>query len=177
LYLRYQQGQHANSTAGILNAALMIVFSMLLVAVMLKSSLRIRYIYAACLYVGGVALIMAKFVVLHSVPFAEAIVTIMAVPISAINAFPFALVGAMNKRAQANGQEQDTGVQMGVLNIFVTLPQLIATVVVGALRARGEESALPWAFLMAGVSFGVAGSGALFLNDSLGTSSAREVRK
>merc|ERR1712151_676049 len=49
LYLRYQQGQQANSTAGILNAALMIVFSMFLVAVMLKSSLRIRYIYAACL--------------------------------------------------------------------------------------------------------------------------------
>jgi len=172
LNIRYEQGQQANSMAGLCNAGLMIAFSMVLIALMLKSSVPLRYIYAACLYVGAVALVLAKFMVGHSVLFAKLIVTIMAIPICAVNAFPFALVGAMNKKAQAEGRTPDTGVQMGVLNIFVCVPQLVATLVIGALRAGNAETALPWAFLMAGVSFAVAGTGAFFLNDAVASKSA-----
>jgi len=96
---------------------------------------------------------------------AMAIVTLIAVPVSAINAFPFALVGAMNKGAAEEGKATDTGVQMGVLNIFICLPQLMSTLVVGAMREHLSVSALPWVFFMAGISFAIAGTGAFFLND------------
>merc|ERR1712060_231606 len=127
--------------------------------------LPLRYIYAGCLYAGAVALVMAKLAVHHSVVVAMTIVTLIAVPVSAINAFPFALVGAMNKSAAEEGQATDTGVQMGVLNIFICMPQLLSTLVVGAMREHLSASALPWVFFMAGVSFAIAGTGAVFLND------------
>merc|ERR1719203_2232561 len=133
---------------------------------MLKSTIPLRYLYAQCLYAGAVALILAKIAV-HggSVLLAMAVVASIAVPVSAINAFPFALVGAMNKSAAESGEATDTGVQMGVLNIFICTPQLLATVVVGAMRDRFSVAALPWVFFMAGVSFAIAGTGALFLKD------------
>merc|ERR1719210_887099 len=122
--------------------------------------------YAQCLYAGAVALILAKIAVhAGSVLLAMAVVASIAIPVSAINAFPFALVGAMNKSAAEAGEATDTGVQMGVLNIFICMPQLLSTLVVGAMREKLSVSALPWVFLMAGFSFAVAGSGALFLND------------
>jgi len=162
----YEEGQDANSSAGLLNSALMIFFSMVLVVLMLKSTIPLRYLYAQSLYAGAVALILAKIAV-HggSVLVAMAVVASIAVPVSAINAFPFALVGAMNKSAAEAGEATDTGVQMGVLNIFICMPQLISTVLVAILRDHLSTSALPWVFFMAGVSFAVAGTGALFLND------------
>merc|ERR1711865_998137 len=51
---KYEDGQNANTTAGLLNSGLMIVFSMTLVIFMLKSTCPLRYVYAACLY-GGAA--------------------------------------------------------------------------------------------------------------------------
>jgi len=163
---KYEDGQGANTTAGLLNAGLMVFFSMSLVFMMLKTTVPLRYIYAACLYAGAASLIVAK-VAVHagSVGVAMTIVTLIAVPVSAINAFPFALVGAMNKSAELEGKTTDTGVQMGVLNIFICMPQLLSTLVVGAMREHLSASALPWVFLMAGVSFAVAGTGAMFLND------------
>jgi len=167
LRLHYEEGQNANSTAGLLNSGLMIVFSMMLVAMMLQSNLPIRFIYAGCLYAGAIALIMAKLAVGHSVIAATLVATVIAIPVSAISAFPFALVGAMNKSAEEEGKEADTGKQMGVLNIFICAPQLFATFAVTAMRERLSDSALPWVFLMAGGSFAVAGTAALALNDRL----------
>jgi len=162
---KYEDGQVANTTAGLMNSALMIVFSSCLIFLMLKSTIPLRYIYAGCLYAGACSLILAKIAVYHSVTWAMAIVTLIAVPVSAINAFPFALVGAMNKAAAEEGKEPDTGVQMGVLNIFICTPQLLSTLVVGSMREKLSVSALPWVFFMAGISFAVAGTGAFFLND------------
>jgi len=163
---KYEEGQDANTTAGLLNSGLMVIFSMSLVVLMLKSTLPIRYIYAGCLYAGAASLVTAKIAVhAGSVAVAMAIVTFIAVPVSAVNAFPFALVGAMNKSAAEAGKATDTGVQMGVLNIFICMPQLLATLVVGAMREHLSLSALPWVFFMAGISFAVAGTGATVLND------------
>jgi len=163
---RYEDGQNANTTAGLLNSVLMIVFSMMLVIFMLKSTCPLRYVYAGCLYGGAAALIVAKIAVhAGSVVVAMTIVTLIAVPVSAVNAFPFALVGAMNKSAAEDGKATDTGVQMGVLNIFICMPQLLSTLVVGAMRNSLSTSALPWVFFMAGISFAIAGTGAIFLND------------
>jgi len=162
---RYEDGQAANTTAGLLNSGLMVFFSMSLVFLMLKSTFPLRYIYAGCLFAGALSLVMAKIAVHHSVGVAMTIVTLIAVPVSAINAFPFALVGAMNKSAEEDGKATDTGVQMGVLNIFICMPQLLSTLVVGAMREHLSVTALPWVFLMAGISFGIAGIGAVFLND------------
>merc|ERR1719491_557499 len=162
----YDDGQDANTTAGLMNSGLMMMFSMSLVFVMLKTTVPLRYMYAGCLYAGSVSLILAKIAV-HSgsVVWAMGIVTLIAVPVSAINAFPFALVGAMNKSAAEAGEAADTGVQMGVLNIFICMPQLLSTIVVGLLREHLSVSALPWVFFMAGISFAIAGTGALALND------------
>merc|ERR1719469_710603 len=118
---------------------------------MLKTSVPIRYLYAGCLFGGAVAM---------------GIATAIAVPVSAVNAFPFALVGAMNKSAATQGKAPaNTGVQMGVLNIFICTPQLLSTLVVGIMREQLSASALPWVFFMAGLSFAIAGAGALVLND------------
>lgn len=162
---RYEEGQNANTTAGLYNSAFMVVFSMSLVVLMIKSYFPLRYVYAVCLYVGAASLILAKIAVYHSLLWAMGIVTMIAVPVSAVNAFPFALVGAMNKSAAEEGKATDTGVQMGVLNIFICMPQLLATLVVGAMRENLSASALPWVFFMAGISFAIAGTGALILND------------
>lgn len=163
---RYEDGQNANTTGGLLNSGLMVLFSIGLVVFMLKSTVPLRYVYAGCLYAGAAALIVAKLAVhAGSVTVAMAIVTLIAVPVSAVNAFPFALVGAMNKSAAEEGKATDTGVQMGVLNIFICLPQLVSTLVVGTMREHLSTSALPWVFFIAGVSFAIAGTGALVLND------------
>lgn len=171
----YDEGQNANSIAGLLQSGLQILFSLILIAVLLKSSVPIRHIYAVCLYIGTVALVLAKFAVGHSVNTAILMITILAIPVSATNAFPFALVGAMNKDAQEAGRTVDTGMQMGVLNVFICTPQFIATLVVGALRNRlSQEQALPWVFFMGGVSFAIAGTGAWFVNDRLVSQSIKE---
>jgi len=163
---RYEAGQSANVTAGLFNSGLMVVFSMSLIYFMLKTSVPIRYLYAGCLFGGAVALILAKIAVHHSVYWAMGIATAIAVPVSAVNAFPFALVGAMNKSAATQGKAPaNTGVQMGVLNIFICTPQLLSTLVVGIMREQLSASALPWVFFMAGLSFAIAGGGALVLND------------
>jgi len=165
--IRYNEGQNANSSAGILCACLQVAFSMFLIVLLFTTRVPVRCLYALCLYVGAVALLMAKFAVGHSVFMATLIVVLIAIPVSAINALPFALVGAMNKRMQQEGKEVDTGVQMGVLNIFICAPQFFATLAVGALRERLSQAALPWVFLMAAAAFALAGTAAWAVNDRL----------
>merc|ERR1712062_656332 len=165
LRLLYLQGQDTNSTAGLSQSMLQIACSMTLIGLMHKTALPLRKIYSGCLFVGAAALTSAKFCVGNSVGLAVMVVTVMAIPFAAISAFPYALVGALNKRAQEEGQVHDMGVQMGLLNIFIVVPQLIATVVVGSMQHSLGVSALPWAFFIAGVSFAIGGCGALALND------------
>lgn len=169
----YQEGQDANSTAGMANALATILCSMLLIGAMLKTQLPIRYVYAFCLFGGALAMMLPKIAVGHSVGLAILVCALVAIPYSAIFSFPFSIVGAMNKRAQEAGQEVETGLQMGVLNLFICTPQFVVTFAVGGVRSWLGREAMPWVLLIGGVSFAIAGVGALTLKgDEATTKSA-----
>eukprot|EP00121_Abeoforma_whisleri_P011128 Awhi_evm2s10266 len=98
----------------------------------------------------------------------------MAVPISGINSFPFAIVGTYNMNQEENSCENveggkkkketmEVGSQFGLLNLFIVVPQIICTLVIGELRKSYGDEGLSWAIFAAGVSFGIAAVIALFI--------------
>lgn len=160
---KYDNGLEKNSIAGIYHG----LFSLVFVFALMYSlkCLRLRIAYGVCLILGGLNLIFAKFGVnVGDYAYGVLVIVAMGVPLSAINAFPFALVGALNKNGE--GEANETGVQMGILNVFICTPQLICTIVIAWMRSEMGDEGLPWGFFMAGVSFCIGGVLAFFLDDS-----------
>ena len=91
----------------------------------------------------------------------------ISIPISAINSFPFAVVGKYQQDdlAKTGGtQTSDTGTMFGLLNLSIVIPQIIVTFVVGSMRANIEDG-LSWVLVMAGVSMGISAVCAVFVHE------------
>lgn len=158
----YNDGLSHYSRSGIYANLLQIVYGFFLASLVTFGYLkRTRFVYAGSLAVGAVMLILSKFGP-QTLGMAYAVAILAAVPISAINAFPFAIVGKYHAESSAH---LDVGVQMGILNLFICTPQLIITFVVAGMRSGLGESGLAWALVIGGCCFGVAAIIALFVRE------------
>ncbi|KAJ3362077.1 hypothetical protein GGF32_006530 [Allomyces javanicus] len=161
-FAKYTAGDNAYSESGIYANLLQTIFSLALALAMNHGILRrVKIPYFICLIVGAVFLILAK-IISGSHTFGFIVAIGMAIPISSINSFPFAIVGKHNaERAAANksdGKEEESsvGLQMGLLNLFICMPQLISTFSVSGMRGSLGNEGLPWALVMAGISLAIA---------------------
>jgi hypothetical protein len=75
----------------------------------------------------------------------------------------------LNEQAAKEGKQVSTALQMALLNCCVTVGQQVCTMFLAAIESRiALDQALLIGFMLAAVSFGVAGIATLFLDDSGG---------
>ena len=75
-----------------------------IIAILMKTTLRPRLIYAPCILIGAVVSFLAGFVVGHMATFALVCFTISIMPETGSFAIPFGLVATLNKRAELEGK-------------------------------------------------------------------------
>jgi hypothetical protein len=164
---KFAEGTTAYGTSGIYANLTQTIFTVLLSMLVLKGILRrVKYIYAFSLAVGAAFLIMVKYGP-KGVTFAYMVAICIAIPISAIQSFPFAIVGAYNTSKKG----LETGVQFGILNLFITTPQLIVTLVIANVKD------FEWALFAAGVCFGIAALLAMFIYEAPANEQVTDVEK
>ncbi|KND00082.1 uncharacterized protein SPPG_04424 [Spizellomyces punctatus DAOM BR117] len=157
----YKEGQKNYGDSSLYQAIIQTVFGLSLAFIVSRGILtKVRIPYLLCLAVGAVFFILAK-VGPQTVTMAYFVTMLWAISNSAINAFPFALVG----RYAAEDTSDEIGVRMGLLNLFICLPQLIITFVVSAMSDSLGEEGLPWAFLIAGYCLGLASILCIFIQE------------
>ena len=88
-----------------------LLFGYLLVARVLK---RVKPIYSLGLAIGSIAAILTN--VIETKTYAFIFISVMGLQMSVINAFPFAIVGEYN----SGDGGLETGVQFGMMNMFIT---------------------------------------------------------
>lgn len=165
-YANYQQGLAMNADANIIANAVQLGYSLLLSWAMATFLKRTRFVWSFSLAVGCVLLLLTMWGPKESW-YAMTAATCMAIPISAINSFPFAVVGKYQQDDQERtgaAMTTDTGTMFGLLNLSIVVPQIIVTFVVGTMRANIEDG-LSWVLVMAGCSMGVAAICALFVHE------------
>jgi hypothetical protein len=166
--IAYAEGMRAFGVGGQCKASLMLVSSLTIIAILLKTTLRPRLVYAPCIYIGAVASILAAFVVGHDSLSAIFCMTMSVMPETGSFAIPFGLVAVLNKRAEEEGMQVSTALQMALLNCCIAVGQLICTMALAALEERLPlAEALPCTFMISAAALLLAGTGALFLNDGL----------
>merc|ERR1719158_1234441 len=147
-------------------AGLQRISTLVIITLLLKTTLRPRYVYAPCIYIGAVVSILAAAVVGHSGTFAIICMTASTMPETGSFAIPFGLVATLNKRAQEEGKQVSTALQMALLNCCVTVGQQICTTTLAAIEGKlSLETALPCIFMVAATAQAIGGTGALFLDD------------
>ncbi|CAL1131183.1 unnamed protein product [Cladocopium goreaui] len=81
-------------------------------------------------------------------------------------AIPFGLVATLNKRAEEEGKQVSTALQMALLNCCVTVGQQVCHMVLAIIEEHLPlEKALPCVFILAGVAHTLGGTSALCLDD------------
>merc|ERR1712048_412968 len=136
-------------------------------ALLLKTQIPHRFLYAPCIYLGSLLAFMAAFAVGHSHTFALVCSVLSKVPEAATFAVPYGLVAAWNKKAEEEGRPVSTAMQMAALNCCITVGQQVCTLVLAGLETRLSLSrSLIVMFIISGVSSAVAGTGSLFLKDA-----------
>mmetsp|Transcript_135766 Transcript_135766/g.352012 ORF Transcript_135766/g.352012 Transcript_135766/m.352012 type:complete len:480 (-) Transcript_135766:280-1719(-) len=162
----YAQGFAAFTFAGRGKAGLQLVSALAIIALLVNTKLRPRFIYAPCIYAGAVVSILAAAVVGHSSTFAIICMIISVMPETGSFAIPFGLVATLNKRAEEEGKQVSTALQMALLNCCVTVGQQICTMVLSGIESKMSlETALPCVFFVAAGAQLLAGTGTLFLDD------------
>eukprot|EP00122_Pirum_gemmata_P001628 Pgem_evm1s1466 len=143
-YARCLEGQDMNSTVNIF-ANVAQTFIGLIFAVLMNRGIlvRTRFVWSGLLAVGSALLIATKF--LNYQWYCYMVGIMMAIPISGINSFPFAIVGKYNK----DDGDMEVGAQFGILNLFIVVPQIICTIVIGQLRDAYGDDGLGWALFAA----------------------------
>merc|ERR1712038_1351360 len=137
---------------------LQLLASLVIIAILLRTQIRPRYVYAPCIFVGAVMSLLAAFAVGSSGIFAMICLTFSVLPETGCFAIPFGLVAILNKRAEEAGKVVSTALQMALLNCCVTVGQQICTLFLAAIETRMSlATALPCVFVLAGVSFALAG--------------------
>jgi len=168
----YKEGMKAFSTGGQARSGLQLLSALAIIAILLLTKLRPRMVYAPCIFIGAVVSLMAAFAVGHSGAFAIACWTVSIMPETGSFAIPFGLVATLNKRAEEEGKQVSTALQMALLNCCVTVGQEVCHLALSLIEHSMElKAALPCVFILAGVAFSLSGTSALCLDDNPGTSS------
>lgn len=163
---RYAMGMDAFSTGGQLRSGLQLISALVIIAILMKTKLRPRLIYAPCILIGAVVSFLAGFVVGHNAVFAMLCFIFSIMPETGSFAIPFGLVATLNKRAEEEGKQVSTALQMALLNCCVTVGQQVCHMVLAAIEDQLPlEKALPCVFILAGVAHTLGGSSALCLDD------------
>jgi len=166
--LRYADGVKAFSQGGQLKSALQLVAALSIIAVLLKTKIRPRFVYAPCIFIGLLASALAAFVVGHDATLAMICLMISIMPETGSFAIPFGLVATLNERAAREGKQVSTALQMSLLNCCVTVGQQLCTMVLaGMLGGMDLGKALPLIFVLAGATQAIAGGCTLTLNDNV----------
>ncbi|CAJ1358926.1 unnamed protein product [Effrenium voratum] len=164
--IAYENGIRAFSVGGHGKAVLQLISALLIIAILLKTNIRPRLVYAPCIFIGLVVSILAAFFVGHNGTFAIVVMIFSVLPETGSFAIPFGLVATLNKRAEQEGKHVSTALQMALLNCCVTIGQQICTMSLAGIEASMElEAALPCVFIVAGVAQALGGVGTLFLDD------------
>jgi hypothetical protein len=164
---KFQEGTTAYGDSGIWANLVQTSLCVILSLVVLRGILRrVKFIYAFSLAVGAAFLILVKLGP-RSITFAYMVAICVAIPISAIQSFPFAIVGSYNTSKKG----LETGVQFGILNLFITVPQLIVTLVIA------NVTDFEWALFGAGVCFGIAALLALFIYEVPANEQVADIEK
>ncbi|KNC79325.1 hypothetical protein SARC_08274 [Sphaeroforma arctica JP610] len=121
-----------------------------------------RFVWSALLAFGCFLMIGSTFITGSAYAYAVGIG--MVIPISGINAFPFAIVGKYSQEDdKESGDEAKVGAQFSLLNLFIVVPQIIVTLVVAEMRVSiGLEAVM----VMNGVAFGIAAIVAIFIREN-----------
>merc|ERR1719433_530119 len=165
--IAYGEGIAAFSFGGQCKSVLQLISALVIIALLLKTTLRPRLVYAPCIFVGAVVSALAAFVVGHSGIFAIICLTASVMPETGSFAIPFGLVATLNKRAEEEGRQVSTALQMALLNCCVTVGQQICTASLAVIEHSMElKAALPCVFILAGVSFSLGGASTLCLDDN-----------
>uniref|UniRef100_A0A7S1RUZ2 Uncharacterized protein n=1 Tax=Alexandrium catenella TaxID=2925 RepID=A0A7S1RUZ2_ALECA len=162
----YGNGMNAFSLGGQLRSGLQLLSALVIIALLLRTSLRPRLIYGPCIYIGAVVSLLAAFAVGHSGLFAIICWTFSIMPETGSFAIPFGLVATLNKRAEEEGKQVSTALQMALLNCCVTVGQEVCHLVLALIEhSLPLKKALPCVFILAGVAHALGGSSALCLDD------------
>eukprot|EP00440_Ansanella_granifera_P070655 gb/GFBE01076676.1/.p1 GENE.gb/GFBE01076676.1/~~gb/GFBE01076676.1/.p1 ORF type:complete len:504 (+),score=102.59 gb/GFBE01076676.1/:1-1512(+) len=165
--IAYGKGMAAFGLGGQIKAGLQLTSALIIIALLLKTTVRPRTVYAPCVLIGAVVNFLASFAVGTSGAFATVCFLISILPETGSFAIPFGLVATLNKRAEQEGKQVSTALQMALLNCCVTVGQQICTLSLAAIEAGIPDlkEALPYVFILAGVAHSLGGVGAAFLND------------
>ncbi|KAI8901153.1 hypothetical protein BC833DRAFT_617925 [Globomyces pollinis-pini] len=136
----------ASSLQNVVQIVFGILFGYLLFNGILKS---VKYIYAAGLFLGCAILVGTN--IFFDKTYAFIFITLMGVQMSVMNAFPFAIVGRYN----SSDGGLSTGVQFGMMNMFICTAQFIVQFIVFAVPDFNTS------LLIAGCFAGVSGICAL----------------
>mmetsp|Transcript_17478 Transcript_17478/g.55012 ORF Transcript_17478/g.55012 Transcript_17478/m.55012 type:complete len:302 (+) Transcript_17478:1-906(+) len=174
----YGDGVSAFSLGGQLRSGLQLLSALTIIALLLLTSLRPRLVYAPCIFVGAAASLLAAFAVGHSGAFAMICLVISILPETGSFAIPFGLVATLNRRAEEEGKQVSTALQMALLNCCVTVGQEICHLALSVIEHRMElKAALPCVFILAGVAHSLGGASTLCLDDSPATTGQDANRK
>mmetsp|Transcript_87859 Transcript_87859/g.283792 ORF Transcript_87859/g.283792 Transcript_87859/m.283792 type:complete len:325 (-) Transcript_87859:391-1365(-) len=166
-YNNYVEGNAAFSFGGQMKSVLQLISTLVIMAILLKTTIRPRLVYAPCIFIGTVVSLLAAFVVGHAGGFAKLCLIFSIMPETGSFAIPFGLVATLNSRAAQEGKVVSTALQMALLNCCVTVGQQICTMILAVIESQMSlEKALPLVFMVAAVAQGFGGIGALFLNDA-----------
>jgi len=169
----YSKGIAAFSIGGQSRSGLQLLSALAIIAILLLTKLRPRLVYAPCIFIGALVSLLAAFAVGHSGAFAIACWTVSIMPETGSFAIPFGLVATLNKRAEEEGKQVSTALQMALLNCCVTVGQEVCHLALSLIEHSMElKAALPCVFILAGVAFSLGGTSALCLNDNPGSSSS-----
>jgi len=164
--IAYGQGIAAFSFAGQCKSVLQLLSALAIIGLLLKTSLRPRLVYAPCILVGAVVSVLAAFAVGHNGAFALACMTASIMPETGSFAIPFGLVATLNKRAEEEGKQVSTALQMALLNCCVTVGQQVCTLTLAGIEGRLTlQAALPCVFVLAAAAQAAGCAGALCLDD------------
>mmetsp|Transcript_22146 Transcript_22146/g.39800 ORF Transcript_22146/g.39800 Transcript_22146/m.39800 type:complete len:485 (+) Transcript_22146:74-1528(+) len=162
--IAYKEGVDAFGTAGQYRSGVQLVVSLLMMFIMLKTSIPHRLVYMPCLYIGAVVALLAAFAVGHSGNFAIVCMALSMIPESASLAIPYGLVAFWNKKAEEEGKEVSTAMQMAVLNCCITIGQVLCTSSLALLETGlSLERSLTIILIVGGTASALAGTGAYFL--------------
>ena len=128
----YQDGVAAGSRASAYQALVQLLFS--LCCTLLLRFVSLKWTYMFCQADLAVCLFLAGFI--HQKDIATLIVALTGIALAATNIFPFAIVGYLCK------DDGKKGLNMGMLNVFIVIPQLIDTAYTGSLVDRFGPKAI-----------------------------------
>jgi len=170
--IAYSDGMAAFSLGGQLRSGLQLLSALAIIAILLLTRVRPRLVYSPCIFLGALVSFLAAFAVGHSGAFAVVCWTVSIMPETGSFAIPFGLVATLNKRAEEEGKQVSTALQMALLNCCVTVGQEVCHLALALIEHQMPlKAALPCVFILGGVAHSLGGSSALFLDDRPAASS------